>query len=489
MKKLLSVFLSILLVLSIIPITTVSASSVSAKPLFIDEEFDSYITNSEEVLYYSFYAPYDGYFEFRSLSDFDLFVRVKDSFGNIVTTDDNSNGGGDFKAYIYIEQGDTYIFEVSAYDVSGDGMFSLYFGESKSVISNLEIAKLPDKLEYEYGTVQYDIDYTGLELTATLKNGTTVNWCYNTDSKYIKGTPVRFSVDYDKEHPVVEISCGVAKTSFELTVLPSEIESIEILNKTPVYVYENSGGYFDDDFYYYRYDTPQLQIKVTYTDKSTEIANVFDEVNGMLFSVYDHQLTDHFALGDNPVYVELGGAVDTFYVTVLETPISCVTVAKAPSREYYFGEDEFFSYNEYTDVYTLYANDLSGIEFAAQFKDGTQKTFTHNDIDFDTQTIDSVRYYVLPCRVSQEGVYQITLNYMGYDITYDVTVLAKSNVITGDVDGDGVMSILDATAIQLHLAEYIPLSDEQLAYADVDNDGEVSILDATQIQLILANLI
>lgn len=58
----------------------------------------------------------------------------------------------------------------------------------------------------------------------------------------------------------------------------------------------------------------------------------------------------------------------------------------------------------------------------------------------------------------------------------------------GDVDMDGVMSILDATKIQRHLASLDTLTDEQKDLADIDNDTKISIMDATKIQRILAML-
>lgn len=57
----------------------------------------------------------------------------------------------------------------------------------------------------------------------------------------------------------------------------------------------------------------------------------------------------------------------------------------------------------------------------------------------------------------------------------------------GDVDGDGVVSIIDATCIQRHLAS-IPVFFYKEAAADTDGDGSVTILDATYIQRWLANL-
>ncbi len=58
----------------------------------------------------------------------------------------------------------------------------------------------------------------------------------------------------------------------------------------------------------------------------------------------------------------------------------------------------------------------------------------------------------------------------------------------GDVDMDNVMSIMDATAIALHLAQIDALSEVRLSLADVDNDSVVSIMDATEIQLLLAQM-
>lgn len=59
----------------------------------------------------------------------------------------------------------------------------------------------------------------------------------------------------------------------------------------------------------------------------------------------------------------------------------------------------------------------------------------------------------------------------------------------GDVDGDSVVTVMDATYIQFHLAQMITLSESGLTVADVDKDGEVTVLDATRIQMFLADII
>ena len=75
---------------------------------------------------------------------------------------------------------------------------------------------------------------------------------------------------------------------------------------------------------------------------------------------------------------------------------------------------------------------------------------------------------------------------------YDNTgmfLLVEPDITLGDVDGDGEVTILDATAVQMHIAKLKTLDAYQLLNADTDKDGEVSILDATQIQLYIAKLI
>ena len=70
------------------------------------------------------------------------------------------------------------------------------------------------------------------------------------------------------------------------------------------------------------------------------------------------------------------------------------------------------------------------------------------------------------------------------------TVLSgAASELYGDTDGDGEVSILDATAIQRHLAELTKLDEQAIARGRVLGTDELSILDATAIQRYLAQLI
>lgn len=59
----------------------------------------------------------------------------------------------------------------------------------------------------------------------------------------------------------------------------------------------------------------------------------------------------------------------------------------------------------------------------------------------------------------------------------------------GDVDKNGIINILDATAIQKHLANLETFDSSEIELADVNSDGVINILDATEIQKYSANLI
>ena len=61
--------------------------------------------------------------------------------------------------------------------------------------------------------------------------------------------------------------------------------------------------------------------------------------------------------------------------------------------------------------------------------------------------------------------------------------------VIGDVDGDGMVTIKDATTLQKHLSKAIVLDNENLALADTNGDGIINISDATEIQKYLADLI
>ncbi len=71
---------------------------------------------------------------------------------------------------------------------------------------------------------------------------------------------------------------------------------------------------------------------------------------------------------------------------------------------------------------------------------------------------------------------------------YDRYIPSTFTVENGDVNSDGSLSILDATAIQRHLAQLATISSDKLISADYDFSKKVDIIDATMLQRFLAKL-
>ena len=121
------------------------------------------------------------------------------------------------------------------------------------------------------------------------------------------------------------------------------------------------------------------------------------------------------------------------------------------------------------------------------FKSGTQYTvkipvtaeFEMGDIDTVTAKVNGKDAKF----IAERKTGKIYAYYVEY--TFDAT----KDYMLGDVNGDGKISVLDATLIQKYLAGLVTFSDTQKAAADVNGDGSVSVIDATLIQKYIAGLI
>lgn len=67
--------------------------------------------------------------------------------------------------------------------------------------------------------------------------------------------------------------------------------------------------------------------------------------------------------------------------------------------------------------------------------------------------------------------------------------ISFSPMLIGDANLDGNINILDATAIQRHLAQIITFEKVAIAAANVNSDDDLSVIDATMIQRFIAQLI
>ena len=69
------------------------------------------------------------------------------------------------------------------------------------------------------------------------------------------------------------------------------------------------------------------------------------------------------------------------------------------------------------------------------------------------------------------------------------TVPSFGTALVGDANGDGKLSIADATVIQKHLAKIGEITEDNIELADLNCDGKITVADATVIQKKLAGII
>lgn len=74
------------------------------------------------------------------------------------------------------------------------------------------------------------------------------------------------------------------------------------------------------------------------------------------------------------------------------------------------------------------------------------------------------------------------------DAQTDVPTNPSASYICGDVNGDGEVTVTDATMVQRAVASIVTLTATQMLAADANGDGDVSVIDATAIQRYVAKI-
>lgn len=95
----------------------------------------------------------------------------------------------------------------------------------------------------------------------------------------------------------------------------------------------------------------------------------------------------------------------------------------------------------------------------------------------------AVDYY----EYTKPSVWTTTYDSSAQQVTYRYKL--KDSTVFGDANGDGKVTVVDATMIQKNSASLITLSEKTLAMVDVDRNGRVNVADATKIQKYIAGII
>lgn len=116
---------------------------------------------------------------------------------------------------------------------------------------------------------------------------------------------------------------------------------------------------------------------------------------------------------------------------------------------------------------------------------------SNDDGYYETQLWDDFQSEIAQSKelLADETIIDMGVNTVYYELMYQLNLLCTSNRVAGDVDGDGEMSVLDATYIQRYLAGYKTINFSQMLVTGNYKIDELSILSATTIQKKCAKII
>lgn len=332
-----------------------------------------------------------------------------------------------------------------------------------------DFLNMDDKNEYTL----YPTDIRGLSFTVEYDDGTTETFDdddFDISKMTIDGYEYEVT-DFDTTKTgtfETTLYYKGAQIKYNIDVVESYIDSIEIL-KGP-----NRSEY--EDMYFA--DFTGTEIKINYKDGTSAQAVANEET--LSYAMDEWSFAPQIKVGDDVVTIYWDFDVDTMIV------YDCFTCAGV-TLEYHE-----INYTESREVKAITAENVTltgdNLVINVEYTDGTSDelvtkvlaSYNYQDgmVDFAGMTKNGIVGY------SIEKVFDNNGKFEGYN----VSVLDNEYfypVSIGDVDNDGVVSIMDATEIQMVIAQKKPMFDD-ITIADVDGDGEVSIMDATAIQRIIA---
>lgn len=220
---------------------------------------------------------------------------------------------------------------------------------------------------------------------------------------------------------------------------------------------------------------------VIFTPGDPEVADSHTiEIVGDIVSSVAFNYSEVYAVGNGEDTYLNGASWDPGYIANLMTEvekdvweITFEDVADGFERQIKFALDGSWTYN-------FGLSNAEGAEFIPNVVqeagwDGSNITFDTDDLCDITARLD-LRNFDFASKTG--ATYTITITYKGED--------EDAIGIIGDVNGDGQVTIDDATLIQRRGVELVTFDETQEALADVNGDGRISILDVTCIQKYLA---
>ena len=134
----------------------------------------------------------------------------------------------------------------------------------------------------------------------------------------------------------------------------------------------------------------------------------------------------------------------------------------------------------------VYNRDTNEVLYTTNVSSVSKDKFATLIIPLKSEYIDDNGY--VSVRVSSKSKDYCDYNNSDMFIYFNESKFDNLDLIIGDVNNDGAITIDDVTIIQKYIASLIDLGESQVDLADVNCDGKISIIDATTIQYYLSGI-
>ncbi len=309
MKKIISVVLVAVLLLSAMPFTAFAGGDEIE--LLLDTPYDVWVGEDTEV--YRFTPTDDGWYRFYTDGDWNTYANLYNSNWDTIISADDAYNDKNFNFSYKLYSGYTYYIEVGAYvEELQLARFNLYATETVGV-EEAYISKEPDDKTCIIGLENESVNLSGLEVIFTISDGEEVLWDYDTYEN-VANTFVTVNIEDDGSgHYYVEVKCGEGYDRMFLDMTENPVESISIDSMSSIEIYENSQGQYIEDYYYYDFKVPSdTKMRIKYKDGTEEVVDYYGETaDGFYFKSDSDQYNNHWTVGENEFTISYMGCAAT----------------------------------------------------------------------------------------------------------------------------------------------------------------------------------
>lgn len=529
-----------------VTITESPVKNITVEPITLQQHIDSYIEVEYDWETDEYIGEYDCYIYNEKLN---FTVEWKDGTKASYTYYDEIEYNGLYGyTYIYDDQsyetpwevGNTYTATLDIMGVEAEIPVTI----EENPVESLELVKAPYDTSYVLGEV---VNPNGTEIRVNYKDGTSEE--VTLDKLMLCDYNSVYLEKFDKEADLYFYNNIIydGDNSFTISFLGQELEvAVDTTDSYPSEI-EISGKGVDLDiditldngdkvtakaicfepWYGDEIEGYQMVRGVVYTDLGAFVIDIYEDVDTgdfnidmVIFDEYDETIivgntlkaSNNQWLALQKKIVNVSSAivtqadyVDSYNGEVTEENIDELIEIACMGADIYWDEDVMLDYNEdgmlmRADFVTEAFEDVFGITPDLTLSSNYDES--NNVVSVDLNLFAEF-YFKYPVNVEQteDGIVVASAGYKewgieGLTITYDENlkvvgfeVTRDADFMAGDVNGDGVISIIDATEIQKYLAGLVEFTSTEMEASDFNNDGVVSIIDATQIQKVLAGLI